>query len=114
MGSGNGDTRERLVLALRHVCFDGDKTLTRREWGAIGVVAKELREVGATVTDVHERARAWWDKWGESPTPFALAYNWSWLGAGEWDVQPPNIDTWNGTPRDLVSTAGRDLSAEGW
>lgn len=60
------------------------KKLTSSERGRLNKACKELRDVGATPSDVEDRARRYRKKWPDMElTPTALASNWSQLAPDE-------------------------------
>ena len=61
-------------------CRIDPTTLTGSERGRINKALKELREVGATATDIERRATAYRKKYPDAAiTPTALTGNWSQL-----------------------------------
>ena len=88
------DEHSQLFQALVDVC-GLDPPLTKHEGGRVGTAAKQLRDIGATPDDIHQRAKAYRKRYGEQVelTPTGLVSNWAQVVASRnGQRKPPSPD----------------------
>lgn len=94
---GKPPSRNELFEAVAEVCgIDWRGTLTKSERGELNNAVKQLRDVNATVAEVHAKAKAYRRKWPNVDlTPSALVKHWSKV-----DAVPPESSRATPAPYD--------------
>jgi hypothetical protein len=83
------DEHSQLFTALVEVC-GLDPPLTKHEGGRVGTAAKQLVEIGASPSDVHDRAKAYRKRWPDIDlTPTGLTANWGQVVSSRNGSRPP-------------------------
>lgn len=93
LGGKPPSNRDELFEAVAEVCgIDWQAGLTKTERGEINNAVKQLRDVGATVAQVHAKARAYRERWpGMDLTPSALVKHWSKIDAPRTNGHPTTV-----------------------
>jgi hypothetical protein len=74
---------DELFDAMTGECGIDPKLLTPSGRGPVNAALKQVREVGATPSEIHRRAHAYRSRYRVPLTPMALAKHWASLGAEE-------------------------------